>query len=69
MLEISDLSEHRHNAAFLHDEIIDTMSRNSLQQSSVIACVSDSAAAMVRMKKDLNVSMHLSTKYKERHLP
>ena len=56
IMEISDLSEHRHSADFLKDELLDVMVRNGMSAKAAIACVSDNPSSMVKMKNDLRVS-------------
>ncbi|KAI9910143.1 hypothetical protein PsorP6_010809 [Peronosclerospora sorghi] len=56
VLEIIDLSAYRHNAEFLHQELKRVIEINCLQVSSVIACVTESPASMVKLRHDLIVS-------------
>ncbi|CAG8465731.1 6452_t:CDS:2 [Dentiscutata heterogama] len=56
VLEIIDLSANRHTAVFLKEKLEAILKLNSVLIKSVIACVTDNPAVMVKMRNDLNAT-------------
>jgi hypothetical protein len=57
VLDILDLSAHRHTSDFLRDKVKEILFLNGIQISSTIAVVTDNASNMDRMRRLLHVSI------------